>query len=485
METAIYGRVSTEEQALEGYSIRGQVEKLKSYVSAKSWSIYDVYLDEGISGKNMTERPAINRMMEDIKAGYVKNVLVFKLDRLTRSVADLVYLIDLFKKYGCAFNSLSESIDTSTASGRMFIKIIGIFAEFERENIGERVRLGKERKAKEGYTVAGGKISYGYERNNGEKVQRIKENEAAVVRRIFDMYVNQNISLNGIAKTLNMEGIPSQQGHIWNTGVIINLVKNCNYIGKVRYATEHPERYFEAEGRHEAIISAELFNEAQIIMEKNRAATPTKKPVEKNYFSGLLYCSLCGRKMMSHFNYDRKKTLYYNFYCNGQTLKVCTAKKLSAKNVEIAVKEYFNNIPVIEENAEKEERAKKETAARIETLKGKLTAFENKEKETLDLYIEDTVTLAEYRAIKTQLDGERAKILIEIEELTPNKKITVEPHTRDEIVSSFNKDWNNFTDIQKRQFLLKYIRKITLENKPVKGSVFGKIEISDIEFNAQ
>jgi DNA invertase Pin-like site-specific DNA recombinase len=108
METAIYGRVSTEEQAMEGYSIRGQVEKLKSYVSAKSWFIYDVYLDEGISGKNMTERPAITRMMEDIIAGRVKNVLVFKLDRLTRSVADLVYLIDLFKNYGCAFNSLCE-----------------------------------------------------------------------------------------------------------------------------------------------------------------------------------------------------------------------------------------------------------------------------------------------------------------------------------------------------------------------------------------
>jgi len=99
METAIYGRVSmgsTEEQVMEGYSICGQVQKLKSYVSTKSWSIYDVYLDEGISVKNMTERPGITRIMKDIKAGRVKNVLVFKLDRLSRSVADLIYLIDLF-----------------------------------------------------------------------------------------------------------------------------------------------------------------------------------------------------------------------------------------------------------------------------------------------------------------------------------------------------------------------------------------------------
>ena len=247
METAIYGRVSTEEQALEGFSIRGQTEKLKAYVSAKSWAVYDVYLDEGISGKNITERPAINRMIDDIKAGKVKNVLVFKLDRLTRSVADLVQLIDLFKEYDCAFNSLSESIDTSTASGRMFIKIIGIFAEFERENIGERVRLGKERKAREGYTTASRFLSYGYDRDLGERVQRINETQAAVVRRIFDMYVNQNSSMAQIAKTLNKENIRSRTGAAWSTGSIKSLLENCNYVGRVRYGTEQPNRFFECE----------------------------------------------------------------------------------------------------------------------------------------------------------------------------------------------------------------------------------------------
>lgn len=113
METAIYVRVSTEEQAQEGFYIRAQKQKLKEYANVKDWSIYNVYLDEGISGKNITERPAINRMIEDIKSGHVKNVLVFKIDRLTRSTADLVYLIDLFKEYGCSFNSLTESIDTA------------------------------------------------------------------------------------------------------------------------------------------------------------------------------------------------------------------------------------------------------------------------------------------------------------------------------------------------------------------------------------
>jgi len=108
VETGIYVRVSTEEQAQEGYSIRAQVQKLKDYARIKDWHVYKIYMDEGISGKNITDRPAINEMIADIKKGHVKNVLVFKIDRLTRNTADLISLVELFNKHDCAFNSLSE-----------------------------------------------------------------------------------------------------------------------------------------------------------------------------------------------------------------------------------------------------------------------------------------------------------------------------------------------------------------------------------------
>ena len=153
METGIYVRVSTEEQAQEGFSIRAQEQKLKDYARIKDWSIFNIYIDEGISGKNLVDRPAMQEMISDVRSGAVKNVLVFKIDRLTRSTADLLYLVDLFNELKCAFNSLTESIDTQTPSGRMFLKIIGIFAEFERENIIERSKVGIERKIREGYTI--------------------------------------------------------------------------------------------------------------------------------------------------------------------------------------------------------------------------------------------------------------------------------------------------------------------------------------------
>ena len=145
MITGIYVRVSSEEQVKHGFSIRAQIEKLTTYAKLKGWIIYDVYEDKGISGKSIEERPAIKRLISDIEKGKVNNVLVFKIDRLTRSVKNLIELIDLFQKYNCEFNSLTESIDTSSATGRMFLKIIGIFAEFERENIVERTKVGFER----------------------------------------------------------------------------------------------------------------------------------------------------------------------------------------------------------------------------------------------------------------------------------------------------------------------------------------------------
>ena len=149
INTAIYVRVSTEEQATEGFSIHAQKDKLTKYAEVSDYNIVDYYIDDGISGKNLNERPEVTRLINDVKSGKINNVLVYKLDRLTRSVKDLIYLIELFDKYNCTFNSQTEKIDTSNAVGRMFVKIIGIFAEFERENLAERVTFGYEQKTKE------------------------------------------------------------------------------------------------------------------------------------------------------------------------------------------------------------------------------------------------------------------------------------------------------------------------------------------------
>jgi len=247
METGIYVRVSTEEQAQEGFSIRAQEQKLKEFAKIKDWSIYKIYMDEGISGKNLVERPAMQELIADINKGFVKNVLVFKIDRLTRSTADLIYLIDLFNQQDCSFNSLTESIDTQTASGRMFLKIIGIFAEFERENIIERVKVGIERKVREGYAI-GGNTSYGYDRPKNQKIQTVNEQEAGIVREIFDMYVNQGVSIHDIVRRLNIRKIPTKKDTTWGSTNIRRLLANSNYIGNVRHHLRDEKKEYSVEG---------------------------------------------------------------------------------------------------------------------------------------------------------------------------------------------------------------------------------------------
>ena len=491
METAIYCRVSTEEQAQEGFSIRAQEQKLKEYANVKDWSIFNFYIDEGISGKNITERPAITRMIKDIQAGHIKNVLVFKLDRLTRSVADLVYLIDVFNQNNCAFNSLMESLDTSTASGRMFIKIIGIFAEFERENIAERTRVGKERKSREGYVNNGKYKSYGYERKKGELNQTINETEAENVRMIFDMYVNRGMSLNAIAKSLNMQNIPTKMGSIWGSATVKAVLTNCNYIGKVRYCMHKPERRFESEGKHEAIITEDLYNAAQILIKKNTKAAPTKKPNDDNYFTNFLFCE-CGEKYYSHKTVYKKKggkATQYSYICrNRSSFGGCNSKAISLNKMEALLIEYFNQCEDVftTDSAEtaRLEKEKQNTDAKINSLRDKLQHLDKREKEIMKHYIDGEIDFDSYREIKKQLESDKNFVRAELAEYAvtddENNPATI---TRKEIAASFNESWQGLTNVEKRLFLTNYIKKIIVRNTPIEGSWHGNTKILGIEFN--
>ena len=242
--TGIYIRVSTEDQARDGFSINAQKEKLTKYAEANDWSIFDYYIDDGISGKNLDGRPEVTRMLKDVEEGKINNILIYKLDRLTRSVRDLIYLIELFEKHSCTFNSQTEKIDTSNAVGRMFVKIIGIFAEFERENLAERVSFGYEQKTREGnYTNTQGVYGYDYIPKEQKLVVNIEEKD--LVNRIFDLYIDGK-SYFKIAFKLNEENVPTKKGGHWSATTISSIIHNPLYIGKVRYGVgkKNKERAF-------------------------------------------------------------------------------------------------------------------------------------------------------------------------------------------------------------------------------------------------
>ena len=491
LETAIYVRVSTDEQAQEGYSIRAQEEKLRDYAKVKEWLVYKVYIDDGIGGGNITARPAINEMIEDVKNGRVKNVLIFKIDRLTRNLIDLINLVALFNEQDCAFNSLSESIDTHSATGRMFIKILGIFAEFERENISERVRLGFERKVREGYSLCSThNPSYGYSRKIGEKIQTINEKEAVIVQEIFRIFLESPISYHHIARNLNDRNIPTRTHSKWWGRTISDILTNCNYKGYVRYCTEDKERYFETKGHHEPIISEEVFDDVQAIIKKRAVKVYKKHPRENNYFAGIIFCGICNAKMMVYGKYikdeDGNDISDVSYACPNRRKKECDAISSKQAKIESAFIEYINNFEDFDTLDEIQLVMKKEIKDKnIELVKDynrKYAKIECKEKELIHTYMYGDIDIENYKLLKTSIDKEKKQLscMIEALEVLIDDETTIR---KENIIKSLKQNWNFLDNTEKRQFLINFVERIEVINDKENGKRGGTVKIVNVEFN--
>jgi len=488
LNTAIYVRVSTEEQAKEGYSIRAQVEKLKNYIEIKDWTYCKVYADEGISGKNITDRPAMNELIADIKAGRVHNVLVYKIDRLTRSTRDLIDLAELFKKNNCAFNSLMESIDTKTASGRMFLKIIGIFAEFERENIIERITVAFEKKVREGYTLSSFSASYGYDRAPGKKIQTINQAEAEIVKEIYAMYLDGNMSFHAIAQNLNHRGIKTKLGATWSHSTIRMIFNNPNYIGKVRYSMDDKDRYFEADGKHEAIISEELYYAAQKKNVKIKKKTYTKWPKAHHYFSGTLYCE-CGTKLFSKGEYKTnaagEKVVNASYRCPNGVKGLCDTGQFSHNKVEASFQEYMANIPdfTVTDETMLEEQNKQDSINNLirEEFESAIAKIAKKEKDVMSLYLSDRISFENYERMLGVLATEKAEHTQRLENI-PTELDEDIILSREEIMTNFRDNWVHLTNDEKLGFLQNYIEKITATSQREEKRMRNKVKVLDVKF---
>src|SRR5699024_3496804 len=285
MRTAIYVRVSTDEQAKEGYSISAQLNKLKAYCVSQNWQIENVYTDDGVSAKD-TNRPQLRQMIKDIKEDKIDVVLVYRLDRLTRSVFDLYKLLETFDKYNCKFKSATEVYDTTTAMGRMFITIVAALAQWERENLGERVSMGMQEKALQG-KYPGGRTAMGYEIVD-DKLE-VVESEAHIIKTIFNMYVN-GYSANKIAKHLNENKMYTRLNKKWYQDTITSTLRVITYTGAIERNGEM------IENTHEAIIDKETFKLAQSQL-KDRADREPASISSDYIFSGLIQCNDCGRNL--------------------------------------------------------------------------------------------------------------------------------------------------------------------------------------------
>jgi site-specific DNA recombinase len=258
VRAAIYTRVSTEDQAKEGFSLDAQLEKLRAYCTARGWDIAGEYIDEGYSGRK-TRRPAYTRMMEDIEKWDA--LLVIKMDRIHRNSKNFMLMMEDLGKKGKEFVSMMESLDTSTAMGRFVMDIIQRIAQLESEQIGERVYIGMEQKAKTNSGMLGFNIPYGYDYVNGKLVEN--KTESPQIKRIFEIYLAGQ-SMEKIAELFNQEGIPSKQNKKWGPHTIAIILKNPLYYGFL-----HWEKYLN-KGDYPPLIDQNTFIAVQATIKKRK-----------------------------------------------------------------------------------------------------------------------------------------------------------------------------------------------------------------------
>ena len=251
VRVAIYTRVSTEDQAKQGFSLEAQRERLEAYCLARDWFVAEKYIDDGHSGRNV-RRPAYQKMMAERERWDA--LLVIKMDRIHRNSRNFMEMMENLREWGKDFVSASESLDTSTAMGRFVMDIIQRIAQLESEQIGERVYMGMSQKAKVGPGILGFHAPLGYEVTEGRLVPNAAE--AEVVREIFDL-CREGRTLEEIASDLNTEGRRTKRDTSWTPVKIHRIVHNPVYAGYLRWDE------FLRKSDHKPLVSVEVFNEAQ------------------------------------------------------------------------------------------------------------------------------------------------------------------------------------------------------------------------------
>ncbi|MEN6412180.1 MAG: recombinase family protein [Veillonellales bacterium] len=306
-----YVRVSKEEQAEKDLSIPAQKARIIAYCQSQGWELRDIYVDDGYSAKNLN-RPEMKRLLNDCKQNMFNAVVVVRLDRISRSQKDVLYLIeDVFEPNEIGFKSVTQAFDTTTAFGKAAIGMIAVFAQLERDQLIERVSEAKKEAARQGRFM-GGQPPFGYAHNPAKKIVEINEIEAQVIHMIYNIYLRGETGYQAIADKLNEQKISPRRTKSWSRSTVRKLLTNPFYAGYIA----HKEQFYK--GQHDAIVTVEQYNEVQELLKTRNKYLPQ---IHSGLISGCIYCGECGARMrtknvwQNHPQTDPKKiTRYYICY---------------------------------------------------------------------------------------------------------------------------------------------------------------------------
>lgn len=483
MKIAIYIRVSTEEQAQEGYSIKAQINRLEAYALSQGWIIVKTYIDDGQSAKDM-KRTDLQKMMNDIEKGLFDCVLVYRLDRLTRSVLDLYTMLNFFEQHNVKFKSATEVYDTTTAMGRLFITLVAALAQWERENMGERIRMGLNQKAKEGKWAIN-VPPVGFDRDGD--FLKINEKEAGVVKEIFDTYLTGLYGMTKIAKMMNNKGYRSKAGVSWKTTTIHYVLTNKIYIGTMRYNYRvNKDQYFEVENVVDAIIAPEKFYEVQEMI-KSRSVKHPRRATSPHIFTGVLKCARCGGVMngkTSSMKRNDKKYTSHHYYCNNKRFGTCDAPTIAQNYLEIQFMKVISEWRLNNDVANKVISAvlnDDDSENQINKIKRELNKLEERRVKWQYAWANDL--MSDNDLIKrNQEENEKEKALQnELTKIKNNFEVDYKNVELSKALKDLQENWNELETPEKKKFIQLIVKEIRV-NKTEQRLTPESVVIEGIDF---
>ncbi|HDU0410726.1 TPA: recombinase family protein [Listeria monocytogenes] len=447
MKAAIYIRVSTQEQ-IENYSIQAQTEKLTALCRSKDWDVYDIFIDGGYSGSNMN-RPALNEMLS--KLHEIDAVVVYRLDRLSRSQKDTITLIEeYFLKNNVEFVSLSETLDTSSPFGRAMIGILSVFAQLERETIRDRMVMGQIKRVESGLplTTAKGR-TFGY--NVVDAKLYINEEEAKHLQLIYDIFEEEK-SITFLQKKLKELGFKVKSYSSYNKWLMNDL-----YIGYVSYSDK-----VHVKGIHEPIISEDQFYRVQEIFSRI-GKNPNMNKESSSLLNNLIVCEKCGLGYVHRAKdtVSRGKKYHYRYYScktykHTHELEKCGNKIWRADKLEEIIISRVKNYSFATRNLDKEDE--------LDSITEKLKTEHSKKKRLFDLYINGTYEVAELDKMMADID---AQINYYNSQIEANKELKRNKKVQESLAELATVDFDSLEFREKQIYLKSIINKIYIDGEQV------------------
>lgn len=516
----IYIRVSTEMQ-VDGYSLEGQKHYIKRYAEREGMIVKDIYEELGRSGKDVENRPAFQKMLKDIASGLaIDYVLVYKLSRFGRNVADTLTSLEFIQSYGVNLIATEEGIDSSQAIGKLLISVLSAVAEIERVNIIEQTMNGRKEKARQG-KWNGGFAPYGYDLVNGEL--KIAEDEAPVIKQIFDLYANTNKGINGVAKELSIQGIRKKVRHngkldYWTSHSLKSILDNPVYVGKIAYGRRSKEKikgthpyhivpqndYIITDGLHEPIITEDIWEKT--VAKRKKSGVPCVSSIghrRTHLLTGILKCPVCGKSMSTTRNhyFDENNvnvgTYYYGCqfskYARGKT---CTYRRTVKKELIEAYILEFIKIIIDDENFAQEIKNKINSKTDTSALAKELETYKKSLKESMhrknriendidNLPIDSKHYDEMYSDLNTRL-YKMYDVISEIQDRIENLTSRMDAVQSEEItieniytiLKNFNSLYEVMSDEEKKQLLLYLIKRIDIYEDFTRDNIIKSIELN-------